>query len=51
MKSIACFSALCFVLSASQGLRAQAAQQGAGVSLQDSANELSVAVGKTVLVD
>src|SRR5579859_1758655 len=51
MKSIACFSALCFVLSAGQGLRAQNAPQGTGVSLQDSANELSVAVGKTVLVD
>ena len=48
--SIACFSALCFVLSAGQGLRAQGPQAG-GASFQDSSNELSVAVGKTVLVD
>lgn len=53
-KFIGCFSALCFVLSAGQGLRAQATQtatQGSGVSFQDSANDLSVTVGKTVLVD
>ena len=50
--SIACFSALCFFLCAGQGLRAQAAPSpSAGVSFQDSSNELSVAVGKTVLVD
>ncbi len=48
--SIACLSALCFVLSAGQGLRAQGPQAG-GASFQDSSNELSVAVGKTVLVD
>jgi pilus assembly protein CpaC len=51
---IACFSALCLVLCAGQGLRAQASpspSQSAGVSFQDSSNELSVAVGKTVLVD
>ena len=37
-----------------QGLRAQAApppSQAGGASFQDSSNELSVAVGKTVLVD
>ena len=52
--SIACFSALCLVLCARQDLRAQAApppSQPAGASFQDSSNELSVAVGKTVLVD
>jgi pilus assembly protein CpaC len=52
--SIACFSALCLVLCAGQSLRAQASpspSQPAGASFQDSANELSVAVGKTVLVD
>jgi pilus assembly protein CpaC len=48
--SIACFSALCLALSAVQDLRAQAPQAG-GTSFQDSSNELSVAVGKTVLVD
>ena len=54
VKFIASFSAICFVLSAGQSLRAQStppAAQGTGVSFQDSANELSVAVGKTVLVD
>ena len=55
--SIACFSALCLVLCAGKGLRAQAQDaapppsQPTGSSFQDSANELSVAVGKTVLVD
>ena len=55
--SIACFSAVCLVLCAGKGLRAQAQaaapppSQPAGASFQDSANELSVAVGKTVLVD
>ncbi len=48
--SIACFSALCLVLCAGQNLRAQSAQAG-GTPFQDSSNELSVAVGKTVLVD
>ncbi len=51
---IACFSALCLAVFAAQGLRAQASAppaQSAGVSFQDSSNELSVAVGKTVLVD
>jgi pilus assembly protein CpaC len=51
---IAYFSALCFVLCAALGLQAQslpAPSQPAGASLQDSANELSVAVGKMVLVD
>lgn len=54
VKSIACMSAFCFVLSAGQGLRAQAAPpapQPGGASFQDSSNELTVAVGKTVLVD
>lgn len=52
--TIACFSALSLVLCASAGLRAQTSpstSQPAGVSSQDSANDLSVAVGKTVLVD
>lgn len=55
--SIACFSAVCLILCAGKGLRAQAQaaapppSQPAGASFQDSANELSVAVGKTVLVD
>jgi pilus assembly protein CpaC len=51
---ITCFSAGSLVLCAGQGLRAQAApppSQSSGVSFQDSSNELSVAVGKTVLVD
>jgi pilus assembly protein CpaC len=54
--NIAYLSALCLFLCAASGLQAQtspalepAAQ--AGASLQDSANELSVAVGKVVLVD
>jgi pilus assembly protein CpaC len=52
--SIACCSALTFVFCAWSGLQAQAVPppaQPAGASSQDSANELSVAVGKTVLVD
>ena len=52
--SIACFSALCLAICAGQDLRAQAApppSQAGGASFQDSSNELSVAVGKTVLVD
>jgi pilus assembly protein CpaC len=48
--SIACFSALCLALCAGQKLRAQVPPAG-GTSFQDSSNELSVAVGKTVLVD
>ncbi len=50
----ACCSALGFVLCAGQSLRAQASAPpplASGVSFQDSSNELSVAVGKTVLVD
>jgi pilus assembly protein CpaC len=52
--TIACFSALSFVLCAGAGLQAQTMpppSQPAGASMQDSANDLSVAVGKTVLVD
>jgi pilus assembly protein CpaC len=52
--SIACCSALTFVFCAWSGLQAQAVPppaQPASASSQDSANELSVAVGKTVLVD
>ena len=49
--SIACFSALCLALCAGQDLRAQRSAQAGGASFQDSSNELSVAVGKTVLVD
>ena len=52
--SIACCSALSLVLCAWSGLQAQIAPplvQSASNSSQDSANELSVAVGKTVLVD
>lgn len=51
---ISSFSALCLVLCAGPGLQAQAATSpsaASGVSFQDSSNELSVAVGKTVLVD
>jgi pilus assembly protein CpaC len=44
---IVCCSTICFVLCTTQGLLAQAA----GNSFQDSTNELSVTVGKTVLVD
>jgi pilus assembly protein CpaC len=52
--TIACCSALSFVLCAAPGLQAQAApppSQPARVSGQDSAKDLFVAVGKTVLVD
>ncbi len=52
--SIACCSTLGLVFCGGQVLRAQApsaAPQPGGSSFQDSANELSVAVGKTVLVD
>ena len=52
--TIACFSALSFVLCAGASLQAQTTtppSQPAGASMQDSANDLSVAVGKTVLVD
>jgi pilus assembly protein CpaC len=54
---IACFSALTILVFAELGLQAQTAPPAqpiappAAPSLQDSANELSVAVGKTVLVD
>jgi pilus assembly protein CpaC len=51
---IACFSALFFVICAGSGLQAQNTpppSQPTAASLQDSSNELSVAVGKTVLVD
>lgn len=51
--SIACFSAVCFVFCAGQTLRAQAppSSPAAGATSQDSTNDLSVTVGKTVLVD
>ncbi len=52
--SVVCFSALSLVLCAWPCLQAQTEPppvQPAGASSQDSANELSVAVGKTVLVD
>src|SRR6185369_1212178 len=52
--SIACCSALSLVLSGGKVLQAQAPPANppsTGSSFQDSANELSVAVGKTVLVD
>jgi len=50
---IASISAVWFVLCAGQGLHAQAAPptSSAGAATQDSTNDLSVAVGKTVLVD
>jgi len=51
--SFACVSALCLIIAAVQAC-AQAAPPPpatSGASFQDSANELSVAVGKTVLVD
>jgi pilus assembly protein CpaC len=50
---IASCSTLCLLLGAGNGLRAQTPTSPApsGSSFQDSANELSVAVGKTVLVD
>ena len=51
--TIAYFGAFCLVLIAGEGLCAQAAPppQPGGATFQDSSNELSVAVGKTVLVD
>jgi len=51
---IACCSALLIFLYAGAGLRAQTPplpSPPAGSSIQDSTNDLSVAVGKTVLVD
>ena len=50
---IACFSALWFVFCAGQNLRAQAPPppSSSGATFQDSTNDLSVTVGKTVLVD
>lgn len=51
---ISCLSALCVAICAGPGLHAQAASSpspASGASFQDSSNELSVAVGKTVLVD
>ena len=51
---IVCFSALLIVLCAGAGLRAQTSTPPAATpaaATQDSANDLSVAVGKTVLVD
>jgi pilus assembly protein CpaC len=49
---IAPFIALALAMSAAPGLHAQApAPQPAGSAMQDSANDLYVAVGKTVLVD
>ena len=51
--TIAYFGAFCLVLFAGTGLCAQGApaSQAGGATFQDSSNELSVAVGKTVLVD
>jgi pilus assembly protein CpaC len=52
--AIACISAFSLVLCIGARLQAQTSpqpSQPAGVSSQDSANDLSVAVGKTVLVD
>jgi pilus assembly protein CpaC len=52
--TIACCSALFLLLYAGAGLQAQSSpspSQPAGPSIQDSTNDLSVAVGKTVLVD
>jgi len=54
LSSFAFFSALNVVLCAGSSLSAQTAPpapQPAAASMQDEANELSVAVGKTVLVD
>jgi pilus assembly protein CpaC len=51
-KSIALFSALSVVLCAGGGLQAQApAAQPAAAANQDASNELSVAVGKSILID
>lgn len=52
--SIVCFSALALLLCAGAGLQAQtspAPSDSAATASQDAANDLSVAVGKTVLVD
>jgi pilus assembly protein CpaC len=52
--TIVCFSALAFALCAGAGLKAQttpSSTQPADVSTQDSTNDLSVTVGKMVLVD
>ncbi len=52
--AIACFSAFTFTLCAPAALRAQTsapAAPSAGLSSQDSANDLSVAVGKSVVLD
>ncbi len=52
--TFACFSTLSLLFCTCAGLEAQtspAALQSASASLQDSVNDLSVAVGKTVLVD
>jgi len=52
--TVACFSALSMVLCVGLSLEAQtppSPSPAGGSSLQDSSNELSVAVGKTVLVD
>lgn len=48
--SIACFGAVWFVFGAGENLRAQA-PPSTGTTFQDSTNDLSVTVGKTVLVD
>jgi pilus assembly protein CpaC len=51
--TIACLGALAVVLCASAGLKAQSSPSFSQppASIQDSANDLSVTVGKTVLVD
>ena len=52
--TIACCNALFLLLCAGTGLQAQTSAppvQPASASIQDSANDLSVALGKTVLVD
>ena len=51
--TIACFSAVALMICAGAGLRAQTSPSPSepAASTQDSANDLSVAVGKTVLVD
>ena len=51
--TITCFSAFALLICAGAGLRAQTSPSPSepAASTQDSANDLSVAVGKTVLVD
>jgi len=52
--SIACFCALSVLLCAESGLEAQTSTTSSlpgGTPVQDSTNELAVAVGKTVLID